>query len=66
MDVNIELTKEQCDFIRSLNDFDLMMFLSEINEHGWKDGKELLKGIQDSIKAGNNQTAPPVVLIGRN
>jgi hypothetical protein len=32
---NIEITKEELNLIRNLKDFDLTMFLSELNDFGW-------------------------------
>ena len=34
-DGNVELTKEQYEFIITLPKFDLEMLLSDIHEHGW-------------------------------
>lgn len=45
IDENIELTEHQLKQIRSLADFDLTMFLSEINDHGWDAAEELLPEI---------------------
>ena len=39
---NIDITKEELAFIRSLEDFDLTMLLSEINDHGWSQGRRLI------------------------
>ena len=44
------VTKSQCDFIRSLEDFDLTMLISEIHEHGWKQARELLPLIKEAIE----------------
>lgn len=32
---NQKITKKELDDIRSLTDFDLTMFLSEVHDHGW-------------------------------
>ena len=32
---NLVISEEDLAFIRSLNDFDMVMILSEINDHGW-------------------------------
>jgi len=44
---NIEITPEECSRIRRLSDWDLEMFLSEIEDHGWKVARETLKLIPD-------------------
>ena len=35
LDGNVELTKEQYEFIITLPKFDLEMLISDIHEHGW-------------------------------
>ena len=52
MDDNQKITKEELDWIRTLEDFDLTMLISEINDHGWAYGKTLLPQIIKSIKKG--------------
>jgi len=47
---NIKITKEQLLFIRSLRDFDLIMFLSEIHDHGWPVAEKTLSMIKASIE----------------
>lgn len=46
---NIEITPEELAFIRSLGDFDLTMFLSEINDHGWGVARQTLRMIRDAV-----------------
>lgn len=40
--MNIKPTKEELDLIRSLPDFDLIQFLSEMDDFGWHEGGRLL------------------------
>lgn len=54
---NIEITKEELTFIRSLEDFDLTMFLSEVHQFGWEGkgpgatgGRKLLPLIAAALK----------------
>jgi|TARA_B110000908_G_C10183740_1_gene416983 hypothetical protein len=49
MDDNIDIDKKDLDFIRSLKDFDLKMFLSEINEHGWEKATALIPYIRKTL-----------------
>ena len=42
MSDNIDATAADLAFIRSLPDFDLIMLLSEINDHGWEEARKLL------------------------
>jgi len=49
MDDNIKVSRLELDFIRSLKDFDLTMFLSEINDHGWNQARELIPLIRKTI-----------------
>lgn len=39
---NIEITNDEIAWVRSLDDFDLAMLLSEVNDHGWEHGRILL------------------------
>ena len=39
---NLTITSEQLDEVRALNDFDLKMLLSEVNDHGWEVASNLL------------------------
>jgi len=41
--MNIEMTEEEMAKVRLLDDFDLIMFLSEINDHRWEVARETLK-----------------------
>lgn len=40
---NQPVSKEQLAQIRLLDDFDLIMLISEINDHGWSVAQETLK-----------------------
>lgn len=48
MSGNIKVTKETLDIIRSLEDFDLTMLLSEIQDHGWSMAEKLILMIPQS------------------
>lgn len=39
---NIEITTKEIAQIRELDDFDLTMFLSELEDHGWLYARKLL------------------------
>lgn len=45
---NQKISKKDLDFIRSLEDFDLTMLISEVHDHGWGVAKETLKFIKMS------------------
>jgi hypothetical protein len=47
---NQKISKNELDLIRSLGDFDLTMFISEVHDHGWAFAKTLLPMIESSIK----------------
>jgi hypothetical protein len=49
MEDNIDMYKKDLDFIRSLNDFDLKMHQSEINEHGREKAKLLISHIRKTL-----------------
>jgi hypothetical protein len=46
---NQKLTHEQCEFIRSLEDFDLTMIVSEIHDHGWPIASKTLEFMKEAI-----------------
>lgn len=46
---NIDITADEMCFLRTLGDFDLKMFLSEIDEHGWPAARKLLPLIRQSV-----------------
>ena len=48
---NIKADNSTLTFIRSLEDFDLIMLLSEINDHGWAKAQEIIPNMQRSIEA---------------
>jgi hypothetical protein len=54
---NIKATKEELAEVRSLEDFDLTMFLSELRDHGWESALRLLTMIRAANKhlAGGEQ-----------
>lgn len=45
---NIDATAEELARIRALDDFDLKMLLSEINDFGWPIARTLLDKIQET------------------
>jgi hypothetical protein len=49
---NIEITKEELSFIRSLKNFDLTMLLSEIHDSGWPTARELLPTLKEVYEKG--------------
>lgn len=51
---NIAISPDDLEFIRSLGDFDLTMFLSEICDHGWPVAKVTLGMIRDAVDAQRN------------
>ena len=46
--MNVPLTQSQAKRIRALQDFDLMMFLSELHEFGWDGAMRLLPMIEET------------------
>jgi hypothetical protein len=56
-DTNIKITKAELRFIRTLQDFDLTMFLSEVHDHGWPVARKLLPMIKECTeKVGQRRT----------
>ena len=49
MENNLSIEKKDLDFIRSLKDLDLVMLISEINDHGWDRAKSLLPHIRKTL-----------------
>jgi len=43
MSENQEITDEELLAIRTMSDFDLRMFVSEVHDHGWEQGREIIK-----------------------
>lgn len=39
---NVEITPEEIAAIRSFDDFDMKMFVSEVSEHGWTVARALI------------------------
>lgn len=50
MSKNIKIDADTLSFIRKLDDFDLVMLLSEVNEHGWDKAKELIPFIREAVE----------------
>lgn len=47
---NIKIDSDTLSFLRKLGDFDLIMFLSEIDEHGWDKAKDLIPMIRKTLQ----------------
>jgi len=62
----IRLTKKECDFIRSLTDFDLKMLISEVSDFGWDRAKPMFETMKQCKKDGFIGEAPAKVLLGEN
>lgn len=54
MSNNIEITAAELLAVRSFDDFDMKMFLSEINQHGWDVARSLIPMI---VAAGKSAGA---------
>ncbi len=52
---NIEISAAELLQIRSLPDFDLIMFLSEIHDHGWPIARKILPLIVDAVTSNQGQ-----------
>jgi len=46
----IEITKDELSLIRSFEDFDLTMFLSELHDFGWPQARRLLPDIKKAME----------------
>jgi hypothetical protein len=51
MSANQKVTKEQLEKIRNLDDFDLVMLISEINDNGWKIAARTLEMMPEGKRA---------------
>ena len=51
---NVEITEQEMLAIRTMSDFDLTMLISEIHDHGWDKGRELIKYILESDREPTN------------
>ncbi len=49
--MNIDITADEMGAIRSLDDFDLTMLLSETHDHGWPSARILLPDILAALAA---------------
>ena len=47
---SIEITKDELAFVRSLPDFHLTMFLSELHDFGWPMARRLLPDIKKAME----------------
>lgn len=48
MRTNIRITEAELAAIRTFNDFDFTMLLSELNDHGWGEARKLIPMIVDA------------------
>ena len=55
---NLEISPEDLRFIRQLQDFDLVMLLSDIHDHGWPVAAKTLKSIREGVELGRIVTNP--------
>jgi hypothetical protein len=49
MEDNLVIDESVLDFIRGLKDFDLVMLLSEVDEHGWDKARALIPYIRKTL-----------------
>ena len=57
MNGNQTVTKQEAEAIRALDDFDLIMLISEIHDHGWPFARHTLAIIpkaKDTLKDSNH------------
>jgi hypothetical protein len=52
---SIEISPSEIVQIKSLPDFDLTMFLSELHDHGWPMARKLLPMIIAAVASNNDQ-----------
>lgn len=52
MSQNQKISKEDLNFIRRLEDFDLIMLISEIHDHGWPMAEKTLQMIKEVYAKG--------------
>jgi hypothetical protein len=50
---NLEIDDETLAFIKSLDNWDLIMLLSEINDHGWDMAERMLKDVKKHYATRN-------------
>ena len=48
MATEVTITPREMLAIRTMSDFDLRMLISETNDYGWEQGRELIKVILDA------------------
>ena len=56
MSKNLILSQDELKAIRELDDFDLIMLLSEIHDHGWPSAKVILDVLRN-LSDGKNEAA---------
>jgi len=49
MDYNVEITPEELAIIRRMEDFDIIMLISEVNDHGWETAQKLIPLIDKTL-----------------
>lgn len=50
MSENLDISTEDLSFIRSLADFDLIMLISEVHDHGWEMAEKTLGMMKEAAK----------------
>ncbi|MBR9682366.1 MAG: hypothetical protein GOV02_01705 [Candidatus Aenigmarchaeota archaeon] len=50
IDHNIKLSDDEFNFVKSLEKFDMIMFLSEINDHGFERARTLIPIMKGEFK----------------
>lgn len=48
MKIERQITDEELLAVRTMSDFDLRMLISEIHDHGWEQGRAIIKLILDA------------------
>ena len=55
IDPNIELSDDEFNFVKSLGKFDMIMFLSQINDHGFEKARDLIPVMKEAIESMRNR-----------
>lgn len=53
MSKNQKISSQDLDFIRCLPDWDLIMLLSEIHDHGWPTAAKLIPAMRTALTVAN-------------
>ena len=57
--VNQSVTKEELAQIRAFDDFDLIMLISEIHDHGWQRARRTMRFMPGGRQAAPRPAPPP-------